>query len=125
MPVPEGDSIKDPQGRLLTPTSQGKSPFLAAAPGFYLVLNGQGQTERTLAVNENLGESDPATMAGDEIAAALAPDGTGTYGAPVGLASPSQATAAVPASALWPYLVAGFIALSLAELVVGNRTLRH
>ena len=69
-------------------------------------------------------ESDPATVGGDEIVAAIerAPDEMlgGLAGDPT--AKPDEGK---KDAGLWWYLLLGVMALSFAELVLGNKTLRH
>ncbi len=126
LPVPAGDTLKDPQGQEMTATQTGaeKSGFLAAQPGFYNAFNAQGQHDFYYAVNGNMTEADPATVAGDEIASAIAraPDealgglDSGTANAP---------EAGIKDAGLWWFLLWGVLLLTFAELVVGNKTLRH
>jgi len=127
LPVPDGDTLKDPQGQTLTPTQTGtKSGYYAAQPGLYNALNAQGQQDFCYAVNGNLTEGDPATVAGDEIAAAIerAPDEM-LGGLDADATSAPQQGSEKKDAGLWWYLLAGALALTFAELVVGNKTQRH
>ena len=122
LPVPDGDTLKDPQGQVV-PLS-GKTGFYAAQPGFYQALDKSGALDITYAVNGSMSEADPATIGGDEIVAAIerAPDEV--LG---GLDGDSAATPdeGKKDAGLWWYLLLGIMGLSFAELVLGNKTLRH
>ena len=126
LPVPAGDTLKDPQSQAMTATqaSAEKSEYLAGAPGLYNALNAQGQQDICFAVNGNLPESDPATIAGDEIASAIAraPDEV-LGGLDTGAADAPEA--GKKDAGLWWLLLWGVLLLTFAELVVGNKTLRH
>ena len=119
LPVPEGDTMKNPKGRTL---AAGESA--AAEPGFYSLMNSGGKTELVYAVNGSFAEANPDTVAGEEITAAI-------ERAP-GEAVGSLETEDAPASAqknkdnrMWWYLLCALLVLSLGELVLGNKTLRH
>ena len=121
LPVPAGDTLKGPDGK--TQAATGKAGFSSVLPGFYSALTPDGKTDATFAVNANLTENNPATVAPEEIAAALqrAPNEMGDELAGVGPSASSS-----PRNAgFWWYLVWGIIALSMGELVLGNKTLRH
>lgn len=126
LPVPAGDTLKDPQNNRVAPTQTGanKSGFFATQPGFYNAFNAQGQQDFCFAVNGSMSEADPATIAGDEIAAAIqrAPDEI--------LGSLDTDTAVAPAvdkkdAGLWWYLLWAVLLLTFGELVLGNKTMRH
>jgi len=71
-----------------------------------------------------MAEADPATVGGDEIVAAIerAPDELlGGLGGDA-TAKPDEGK---KDAGLWWYLLLGIMALSFAELVLGNKTLRH
>jgi hypothetical protein len=126
LPLPAGDTLKDPQGQThSTPENGTGNPGVyASQPGFYPLLDKAGQPDFSYAVNGNMAESDPATISGDEIAAAIerAPDEV--------LGGLDTDAAARPGeekknAGLWWYLMWGIMALSFAELALGNKTLRH
>jgi hypothetical protein len=125
LPVPAGDTLKDPQNSLVAATTigAGKSGFYAAQPGFYNAFNAQGQQDFCFAVNGNLAESDPATIAGDEIDAAIerAPDEV------LGSLDTDTSTAlqTTKDTGLWWYLLWAVLLLTFGELILGNKTLRH
>lgn len=122
LPVPDGDTLKDPQGQVIPGT--GKSGITATQPGFYLAMNKSGAQDICYAVNGSFAESDPATIGSDEIAAAIerAPDEdlAGVDGSPTATPDGKKSDAG-----LWWYLVWGIVTLSFGELVLGNKTLRH
>ena len=126
LPAPDGDTLKDPQGQTLAPvpTGAGKSGYYATQPGFYLALNPQGGQDFCYAVNGSLTEGDPATVGAEEIAAAIerAPDEV--LGG-LDVDAPAKAEDEKKDAGLWWYLLWGILVLSLAELVLGNKTLRH
>ena len=126
LPIPSGDTLKDPQGQThAAAASGGGSPgYYASQPGFYPLVNQAGESDTCYAVNGSMAEADPATISGDEIVAAIE-------------RAPNEALNGLEASAvpklvegkndsnLWWYLMWGILALSFGELVLGNKTLRH
>jgi len=122
LPIPEGDTVKDPQGQSVS--VPGKSGITATKPGFYLATSKSGTQDFCYAVNGSMAEADPATVSGDEIAAAIerAPDE-----ALGGLEGGTTATldSGKKDAGMWWYLMWAVVMLSLAELVLGNKTLRH
>jgi hypothetical protein len=126
LPVPDGDTLKDPQNNAVTPVKTGanKPIFYAAQPGFYSAFNAQGQPDISFAVNGSMSEGDPATIGGDEIASAIkrAPDeALGSLDADT-----STPTGVVKQDAgLWWYLLWAVLLLTFGELVLGNKTMRH
>jgi hypothetical protein len=121
LPVPEGDSLKDPQGQTVAVAGKGAT---AAQPGLYPELNKDGVQDFCYAVNGNLAEADPATVGADEIMAAIerAPDEVLGELDGDAVAAPNEGKAD---AGLWWYLMWGILTLSFAELVLGNKTLRH
>ena len=126
LPIPEGDTLKDPQGQTHSAQAAGAgNPGLyAPQPGIYQLLNKTGEPDGSYAVNGSMTESDPATISGDEIVAAI-------ERAPNEVLSGLDADAASKPeegkkdAGMWWYLMWGIMALSFAELVLGNKTLRH
>jgi hypothetical protein len=121
LPLPPGDTLKGPQDDAQM-APRGKT--MAEAPGIYQAVKPDGQTDACFAVNANLAESNPATVAPDEIVAALgrATSEEGIADLDTGSVSPANA----PQNAgFWWYLLWLVVILSLVELVVGNKTLRH
>jgi len=119
LPVPEGNTLKNPKGEKLAANETS-----AADPGFYPLLNKEGKTVAIYAVNGNFSEANPAVIAGDEISAAIerAP---GELGDSFDIGSTSGTTEKMNDHRIWWYLLCGLLCLSFAELVVGNKTLRH
>jgi hypothetical protein len=126
LPVPDGDTLKDPQNNAVTSAKTGtaKVIFYATQPGFYTAFNVQGQPDITFAVNGSMSESDPATIAGDEIAAAIerAPD---EQLGSLETDTSAPATSGQQDAGLWWYLIWAVLLLTFGELVLGNKTLRH
>lgn len=121
LPLPEGDTLKGPDGKMHPATDAA-----AAQPGFYYAMAPAGKTDICYAVNSSFTENDPANVAADEIVAAIerAP------GEVLGGLDLDPATVAAQAqgkkdNGLWWVLLCGLLVLTLAELVVGNKTLRH
>ena len=113
---------KDPQGKMHPATET-----TSARPGFYYEINSAGKPDFCYAVNGSFAEGDPATVAPDEIVAAIerAP-GEVLGGLDLDAASASAARGLQKKDAgLWWALLCGLIVLTMAELVVSNRTLRH
>ena len=117
LPVPEGGQLRGPDGKL-------HEGDVAAKPGFYAVLDEAGEQTFLYAVNRPGGEADPATVAADEIVAALV--------RAEGEMLPAEAEGGVDdaerpeeESRIWWYLVLAVCALSVGELWLGNRTFRH
>jgi hypothetical protein len=126
LPVPSGDTLKDAHGQIVaqSQTSAGKPGFSAAEPGFYFAVNKSGKTDLCYAVNGSLTEADPATIAGDEIVAAIQRAPEEMSGSLVEDSS-SRPEDEKNGAGSWWYLLWGVMGLSLAELVLGNKTLRH
>jgi hypothetical protein len=126
LPIPDGDSLKDPQGQSHPAPAVGTTnPGLyATQPGFYTLLDKSGQALVTYAVNGNMTEANPATISADEIAAAIekAPDQTEDALNADATAQPEDNK---KDAGLWWYLVLGILGLSFVELILGNKTLRH
>ena len=119
LPVPEGRKVTDPKGEALSAGSA-----VATLPGFYAV-SGSGPADAfQFAVNRDPAEADPASVAPEEIAAAV-------QGAEAAIAEAGEAAGSLTTDrdkddqGLWWYLLAGVIGLTAAELFVANRTMRH
>jgi hypothetical protein len=119
LPVPEGRKVTDPKGE---PLSAGSA--VAVTPGFYAV-SGSGPADAfQFAVNRDPAEADPATVAPEEITAAV-------LGAEAAIAEAGEAAGALSSDrdrddqGLWWYVLAGVVVLTVAELFVANRTMRH
>jgi hypothetical protein len=71
-----------------------------------------------------MSESDPATIAGDEIAAAIerAPD---EQLGSLETDTSAPVTSGQQDAGLWWYLIWAVLLLTFGELVLGNKTLRH
>ena len=127
LPLPDGDTMKDPQGQThsAAETSTGNPGIYATQPGFYTVLDKSGAEAFCYAVNGNLTEADPTSISGDEIAAAIqrAPDEILSGFDIDAKAAPEETKK--DAAGLWWYLLWAILGLTFAELVLGNKTLRH
>jgi hypothetical protein len=93
-------------------------PVEAKAPGLYPT------GTITYAVNANLAEANPATVSADEVAAAIerAPGevlGALDLDAAVAMGGEKKDTG------WWWWLLVGLVGLTAAELVIGNKTVRH
>jgi hypothetical protein len=126
LPVPDGDTLKDPAGQTVSPstTNGGKAGYTAGAPGFYEAMDKNGQVDISFAVNGSFTESDPGIVSGDEIASAIerAPDAAvGDFDSDAAAKPENEKQNA----GLWWFLLWGIMALSVAELVLGNKTHRH
>jgi hypothetical protein len=116
LPVADGFALKDPANALL------KGPdFTATTPGFYALVSAGGQEEFHYAVNRDFAESEPLTVGGEEIVAALEQPAKEADAAAVDEAGRARRDRAN----VWWYLMAGLGVLLLAELAVGNATPRH
>lgn len=121
LPVPQGDTLKDPSGK-----TRPAGDSAAGAPGFYYAMNAEGKSDFCYAVNGSFTESDPATVAPDEIMAAIERAPGEVLGALDLDGALSSAQSQVKKDGgLWWFLLCGLLVLTLAELVVGNKTLRH
>ena len=119
LPLPQGDTLKNPQGKIVTDLS-------AVQPGFYYAMSPSGKSDFCYAVNGSFAESDPAAVSPDEIGAAIerAPgEVLGALDLDATLAT-AQAQGKKD-SGMWWFLLCALLILSMAELVVGNKTLRH
>jgi len=67
LPLPEGGTLKDPQGQVAP------AGATASQPGFYLAFTKAGAQDFCYAVNGSGAEADPATISEDEIVAAIEP----------------------------------------------------
>jgi hypothetical protein len=116
LPVPEGCQLLGADGKAV------EDP-VAAAPGFYTLLDADGEEAFVYAVNRPGGEADPATVPAEEIVAAL----TRAEGEVVAAADGSANSQKHPEdeSRIWWLLMLAVFALSVGELYLGNRTFRH
>ena len=117
----QGCVIKDPVGK-----THPEGDTTATAPGFYYAMDPAGKADFCYAVNGSFMEGDPATVSPDEILAAVerAP-GEMLAGLDIDAAASAAAHSKKKDSGLWWALLCGLILLTLAELVVSNKTLRH
>ena len=114
LPVPEGGTLKGPDGRTQ-----------ADVPGFYSILDKDGTVQLQVAVNAALTEANPAVIAPEELVASVetpASDGQPQFSAN-GLPVAGKAGAA--SSNLWWFLLCAAVVLSAGELILANRTVRH
>ena len=121
LPLPEGAMLKDPQGK-----THPAGDNTVTQPGFYYAMNQEGKADFCYAVNGSFGEGDPAAVSADEIVTAIerAPGevlGAFDLDASSAVALGSQKKD----NGLWWALLCGLILLTMAELVVSNKTLRH
>ena len=114
LPVPEGGTLKGPDGRTQ-----------ADVPGFYSIMGKDGAVQLQVAVNAALTESNPAILVPEELVASVetpANDAQPQFSAG-GLPVAGKAGAA--SGNLWWFLLCAAVALSAGELVLANRTVRH
>lgn len=119
LPVPAGGTLQDPAGQ-----SHPATEAFAAEPGNYFGVNQNGNREFVYAVNANLTEADPTTVAAEVVTAAIerAPgELAGTLDADTGPA----VAGAKKDTGWWWWLLCGLVGLTMVELAVGNRTMRH
>lgn len=121
LPVPAGCTLTDPQGKVLALEG---GAVAAAMPGFY-VAAGKGAAETfQFAVNRDLAEADPATLAAEELAGAVQePEGAIAEARAGGEAA--GADRAKDDHGFWWYITLAATILVVAELYVANKTLRH
>ncbi|MDD5348966.1 MAG: VWA domain-containing protein [Chthoniobacteraceae bacterium] len=118
LPVPDGETLRDPAGKT-------SAENVAAQPGLYAAIGKEGKPDFCYAVNGSFAEGDPATVAPGEIQAAIgrAP------GEMLGGVDPDAGLCAAeedrPKDSLWWVLLCGLVLASMAELAVSNKTLRH
>ena len=117
LPVPVGDTLKDPAGKL-----RAAGDNTATDPGFYQLANAQGTL--TYAVNGSFAEADPSTVAPDEITAAIERS-PGEFPDTPGMDAGVLQFQGGNDGRLWWYLLCALVILTMAELVTANRTLRH
>jgi hypothetical protein len=115
LPVAAQCQVKDPGGQILA----GERPT-PAAPGFYTEVDADGKPQLVFAVNRDPAEADPTPLSADRVVAAVQ----------AAAAQADAATAATPlennnADRLWWYLILAVAGLSLVELRLANKTLRH
>ena len=111
--------VRDDQGRVLT------GPDAAtASPGLRLVTPpaGSGGAPFRVAVNRDISEADPAVVEPAEIKEALRVGSEDDEDAPAGKAEPKGPLAR---RERWMAVLLAFCILAVAELAVGNRTIRH
>jgi hypothetical protein len=124
LPIPAGTQLTDPQGKRFTDQERvGQSAgILARQAGFYTLAAISGEPRFCYAVNADPAEFDTATIAANEIIAAVQ-------------RSPEESTAIAAAnepgatgkdtSHIWWYVTLALMALFTVEVFVANRTLRH
>jgi hypothetical protein len=117
--------VMDPAGSSLRlPGGAGPHYLSLQDAGFYTMRpTGDGETRPlAVAVNVDLAESDPATMEGEEITAALAATvATGDAGSGTGRAVELQQADIERRQSIWRLLLAAVLALLAAETVMANR----
>jgi hypothetical protein len=114
----EGHALKDPGGKALS----GEALTLDE-PGFYTELDSAGAKERVLAVNRQLSEADPTPMAPEKVRAAVetaTDQDAAARAAMIGDSEPADRD-----DQFWWYALMATGTLLIAELWVGNKTLRH
>ncbi|MBN2450336.1 MAG: BatA and WFA domain-containing protein [Lentisphaeria bacterium] len=111
-----------PEGRLFDPDGNASAAdsVTAQAPGFYRLETGAGAA-LTLAVNTPFAETDAGVLTPEELASALRATGEDPEAAHAGAAVPGEGSE----RGFWRYVLVVLILVSLTELYVGNRTLRH
>jgi hypothetical protein len=119
LPVPAGDTLKDPAGK-----TRAAGDNSAAEPGFYRVVDAQGAQTLAYAVNGSYAESDPGVVAPAEIIAAIERS-PGELPDTPGMEDGVMQFQGNKDGALWWYLLCGLVILTMGELVTANRTLRH
>lgn len=115
LPLAEGERATGPRGEAA------RAPAVASAPGFYTVA---GKEPFQFAVNRDPAEADPAAIAAEEIVAAVESPEAAIAGA-ADAAAALDADADTDDAGLWWYVLVAVVGLSVAELFVANRTLRH
>ncbi|MDD5350296.1 MAG: BatA and WFA domain-containing protein [Chthoniobacteraceae bacterium] len=120
LPLPEGGTLKDPAGRV-HPAAEA-----AVEPGFYNATNKNGEPDFCYAVNGNFAEGDPAAVAPEEIKAAIERvPGEAEGGFDLATTTAAVREGQTKDGGLWWVLLCGLLVLTMAELAVGNKTLRH
>ena len=118
LPVPEKHQLVAPGGK-----ADEAGRFAARQPGFYTLKAPDGRHVTTFAVNRDPAESDPTTVAADEIVQAVErPAEAGRLAAANDDQDDGPATDDL---GLWWWVVVSIAVLLAAELLLGNRTLRH
>lgn len=118
LPVAADRQVVDPRGAALEAGSA-----VAAMPGFYVARGPGGEEPFQFAVNRDGDEADPAAIDPEQIVAAV-------QTAEADLAEARQAASEqtdrrTDDTDLWWYVVLAVVMLSVAELFVANRTMRH
>lgn len=116
LPMPPEHSLRDPSGQVHSGGS-----FRADRNGFYELLDAAGKVDFTCAVNSDLAESNMAAVDPAEIKAALEPAGGSEEAALMGEAMRAGGSG----QDIWPYLVAALMLLTVSELFLSNRVVRH
>jgi len=117
LPVPAEHTLIGPGGK-----TDAAGRFAARRPGFYTLQDPNGRSVATFAVNRDPAEADPTTVAADEIIQAVE--------------RPAEASRLAVADGeddgpdrddlgLWWWVVVAVTVLLAAELLLGNKTLRH
>ena len=110
--------VVDPRGAALEAGSA-----VAAMPGFYVTRGPGGEEPFQLAVNRDGDEADPAAIDPEQIVAAVQTAEADL--AEVREAAAEQTEQQTDDTDLWWYVVLAVVMLSVAELFVANRTMRH
>lgn len=116
LPVPPRHSLREPSGQV----HQGGS-YRAEQCGFYDLLDASGKVAFSYAVNSDLAETNPASVDMTEIKAALESStggGTEVMASLAGLSGESGRE-------IWVYLIAVLLLLTISELFLANRVVRH
>ncbi|HUU09890.1 MAG TPA: hypothetical protein VM431_05060 [Phycisphaerae bacterium] len=118
LPVAADRQVVDPRGAALEAGSA-----VAAMPGFYVTRGPGGEEPFQLAVNRDGDEADPAAIDPEQIVAAVQTAEADL--AEVREAAAEQTEQQTDDTDLWWYVVLAVVMLSVAELFVANRTMRH
>lgn len=119
LPVPAGLKINGPDGKAIDESA------VANVPGHYVVLDQEGKPAFYFAVNAAVAEADPATVAPDEMVAAVGRSAEDLAAARSDGAEETGLRRAAESSGLWWYVAVAVGLLFMLELFVANRTLRH
>ena len=118
LPAPEGHTLIGPDGK-----ADETGRFAARRAGFYTLKGPDGQDAATYAVNRSPAEADPATVAADEIVQAVERTGQEALAA-AGQSDEGEGPRSDDRG-LWWWVIVAVAVLLVAELLLGNKTLRH
>jgi len=119
LPVPEGAKVTDPRGEV-----HAAGALVAALPGFYVVGMKDSAETFQYAVNRDLAEADPSVLAADELVGAVQ-EPEGAIAEVLQAAGASDRDREKDDHGFWWYLVLAVTVLTVSELYVANKTLRH